>query len=671
MTGSGLTRVYAARPGARPMAPEDLWMIPRVGGPVPSGDGTWVAVPVTTYDLATNEGRSRIWRVPVSVEAETEPSWPLTAPEVSSGEPAVSPDGRWLAFTRKGANGKPQLHLLPLEGGEARTLTDLPLGVFDPRWLPDNSGLIFIAPLCAGYLTPTATATELARRAKDPVKAHVTEARVYRYWDTWLTTGEVPHLFVYDLASGAARDLTPDSTLWLDWMEPVGQYDLAPDGREVAFAGITFDEARGLLRSAIYTVPVAGGPVTCLTSDHPADDSRPRYSPDGRYLVYGAQADPFFYADRVRLRLRDRASGADEPWLAEWDLSPAGWVWGPDGGLYFLAEEDGRVSLFTWRGTGAPVRVVRGGVIRHLTPAGPNRLGFTWESLVEPPEVHLCAGDGMGLIRRTRFTAAATSTFGMGEVREARFPGAEGEPVQMFVVLPPGEASARPRPLVQVIHGGPHGIAADGFSFRWNPHLFAAPGYVAGLVNFQGSTSWGQDFARRIQGGWGDRPYQDLMVATDLLITTGLANPGRLAAAGGSYGGYLVAWIAGQTDRFRCLINHAGVFDLLSEYAGDVTQGARQAFGGEAWDGLEAIDRWSPVRFAAGMRTPMLVTHGERDFRVTVNQGLQCYGLLKAKGVPARLVYFPDENHWVMQPRNALLWYREVHAWLARFLAPA
>jgi dipeptidyl aminopeptidase/acylaminoacyl peptidase len=194
---------------------------------------------------------------------------------------------------------------------------------------------------------------------------------------------------------------------------------------------------------------------------------------------------------------------------------------------------------------------------------------------------------------------------------------------------------------------------------------------VAALVNFQGSTSWGQDFARRIQGAWGDRPYRDIMAATDLLVAAGLADGERLAAAGGSYGGYLVAWIAGQTDRFRCLVNHAGVFDLLGDYAGDVTQGLRQAFGGEAWDGLEAIDRWSPVRFAARMQTPMLVTHGERDFRVTVNQGLQCYGLLKAKGVPARLVYFPDEHHWVTQPRNALLWYREVHAWLARFLGRA
>jgi dipeptidyl aminopeptidase/acylaminoacyl peptidase len=651
------------------MTPGDLWAIPRVGAPAPSRDGTWLAVPVTTYALAVNEGRSRIWRVDLLAEADA--PRPLTAPEVSSGEPAVSPDGRWLAFSRKDAQGKPQLHLLPLEGGEARSLTDLPLGVFDPRWLPDGSGLVFVAPLCSGHLTPAATATELARRAKDPVKAHVTEARVYRYWDTWLTTGEVPHLFVLDLASGAARDLTPDSTLWLDWMEPAGQYDIAPDGREVAFAGIAFDEGRGLLRSGIYTVPVAGGPVVGLTSDHPADDSRPRYSPDGRYLVYGAQADPFFYADRVRLRRRDRASGADEPWMAEWDLSPTEWVWAPAGGLYLLAEEDGRLSLFAWPGRGTPTRLVRGGVVRYLTLAGPDRLCFTWESLREPPEVHLCAPDGTALARRTRFTAAATAAFGTGEVREARFTGAEGERVQMFVVLPPGEARAGPRPLVQVIHGGPHGIAADGFSFRWNPHLFAAPGYVAALVNFQGSTSWGQDFARRIQGAWGDRPYRDIMAATDLLVAAGLADGERLAAAGGSYGGYLVAWIAGQTDRFRCLVNHAGVFDLLGDYAGDVTQGLRQAFGGEAWDGLEAIDRWSPVRFAARMQTPMLVTHGERDFRVTVNQGLQCYGLLKAKGVPARLVYFPDEHHWVTQPRNALLWYREVHAWLARFLGRA
>ena len=260
------------------------------------------------------------------------------------------------------------------------------------------------------------------------------------------------------------------------------------------------------------------------------------------------------------------------------------------------------------------------------------------------------------------------SRFATGEVREMSFEGAKGETVQMFVVLPPGADTSKKLPLVHVIHGGPHGISPDAFHPRWNAQLFAAPGYVAALVNFQGSTSWGQDFAQRIQGAWGDRPFEDVMRATDVLIASGLVDERRMAATGGSYGGYMAAWIEGHTDRFRCIVNHAGVYDTLSQYASDVSQGRDRSFGGEPWDGIEKITEWNPAHAAQGFNTPMLVLHGERDYRVPVTQGLECYGVLKAKGVPARLVYFPDENHWVLKPRNSVFWYREVHAWLERFL---
>jgi len=223
-------------------------------------------------------------------------------------------------------------------------------------------------------------------------------------------------------------------------------------------------------------------------------------------------------------------------------------------------------------------------------------------------------------------------------VREMQFEGAYGETVQMFVVLPPGYQPGRKYPLVQVVHGGPHGISPDAFHFRWNGQAFAAPGYVAALVNFQGSTSWGQDFAQRIQGAWGDRPFDDVMKATNALIAAGLVDETRMAAAGGSYGGYMASWIEGHTDRFKCIVNHAGVYDLLSQYASDVTQGRAQSMGGEPWEGIEVIDRWNPARYANGFTTPMLVLHGEKDYRVPVSQGLECYGVLKAKGVPARLV---------------------------------
>src|SRR5215470_1523821 len=279
------TTLYPARKGTRSLTARDVWQIPRVGAPVPSPDGSLLAVPVTTYDLETNKGLTRLWLVPVN---GGEPR-ALTSADVSSAEPAFSPDGRRLAFTRKGENGKAQLHVMPLDGGEAEKLTDLPLGVFDPTWLPNGSGLVFAAFVLQGHFTPEATKAEIERREKDPVKAHVTEDRVYRFWDTWLTTGEVPHLFVIDLATRAVRDLTPESVAWFDWMDLSGQYDVAPDGGEVAFAGITFDEKRSLMRTGVWTAPISGGGATCLTSDHPADDLRPRYTPDGKAIVYGMQ----------------------------------------------------------------------------------------------------------------------------------------------------------------------------------------------------------------------------------------------------------------------------------------------------------------------------------------------------------------------------------------------
>ena len=654
-------QVHPARTGQRPMTAEDIWRLPRVGAPSPAPDGLACAVTVGQWDFDKQLSRSRIWWVPLSGEPRA-----LTAPDKSSTEPRVSPDGKQLAFVRRNDGGKAQIHLMPLDGGEARSLTDLPLGAFDPRWLPDGSGLVFGAMLIKGHLTAEATKLEVERRDKDPVKAHVTEDRLYRFWDTWLTTGEVPHLFHLDLASGALRDLTPAATWWFDWMDPSGQFDIAPDGKEIVLSATEFDEQRSLIQSFIWTVPLKGGEPRCITRGEQSGDAAPRYSRDGRHVVFGRQHNHFFYADRVCLMRYDRASGAIEPIAADWALSPSHWEFAADGALLIEAEDAARISMFRWVGTGPPERIVRGGAVTGVKPAGAH-VWYSQSSMASPPELYV--RDAGGASRRvTSFTDAIAAEYSLGEAREVTFEGAFGESVQMFVLYPPGPAPTTPQPLVHLVHGGPHAISADAFSWRWNPHLFASPGYVVALVNFQGSTSWGQDFAKRIQGAWAERPFEDVMKATDLLVASGLVDEQRMAMAGGSYGGYMAAWIAGHTDRFRCIINHAGVADLVGQYASDVTQGRQESAGGDAWDGLDRMERWSPVRFASGFNTPMLVLHGERDYRVPVGHGLEIYGILKAKGVPARLVYFPDENHWVLKAHNSLLWFREVHGWLKRWL---
>ena len=657
-----------SRAGKRAMTAEDLWKFLRVGHPSPLPDGSGVVVPVTGYDLELNRGRSRLWLLP----SQGAPR-PLTSEEHSSSEPSVSPDGKRVAFVRAQGEEKAQVYVLPLDGGEGERLTDMPLGVFDPHWFPDGRRLAFGAWLLADAPTPQGTRELAEKRAKDPVKIHVTEDRLYRFWDRWLTGGETPHLFVLDLESKALTDLTPEGAGWFDFMEPSGQYDIAPDGSEIAFVANASKPPHMKLRWALFTVPAGGGAVRCLTPEGTPENSndahRPRYSPDGRSILYGLQRDPYFYADRVRLTRYDRASGEHTVLTEGWDRSASAWEFLPDGTLLVEAEDRARVKLFRFGPKDAePAVLCEAGTIGGGRPAKDGRIYFTAQSLVAPAEVASCRSDGSDLRRASHFNDALLEEIALGEVREMEFEGADGRAVQMFVVLPPGFDPEAKYPLVHVIHGGPHGISGDNFHYRWNPQLFASGGYVAASVNFHGSTSFGQEFAACIQGGHGDKPFTDIMKATDALVATGFVDEGRMAATGGSYGGYLVCWIAGNTDRFRCLVNHAGVFDLLAEYASDVTQGRHQAYGGEPWNRLDAIDRWNPARFAGGFVTPMLVIHGERDYRVPHTQALSVYNIYKAKGVDARLVFFPDENHWVLKPRNSIAWNREVHSWLRRYL---
>lgn len=646
-----------------------MWAIPRVGPPAPAPDGSWIAVPVTTYSADEETGGTKRECVIHRVDPTDGSSRPLTRAERSSTDPRVSPCGRWLAFVRAEKDEPGQLYVLPVQGGEARCLTDLPYGVSSPLWLPDGSGLVITVRLLRGFPTPEATKTELERRKKAPPAPRVTEDRVYRFWDSWLVGGDLHHLFHVELASGEARDLMPDSELWFPFLSPGSGKDIAPDGSEVAFVGLWLDDGTPQeLKSAVHVVPIEGGTPRRVTPVGPAGESGPRYSPDGRTLLYGRKEDPHFYADRVRLWELDRATGEATPRLDDWDLSPGGWRIADDGAIVLTAADQGRTAVFRLDpGSNQPVRLIQGGTASDLAVTG-STIWFRYESLSHPPEVARCGLDASDARRATTFAAEALDALSLGEVRDARFEGAEGESVQMYLVLPPDYQPGRRYPLVQVIHGGPHGASADSFHFRWNAHLFAAPGYVAALVNFQGSIGFGQDFAQRIQGGMGDRPYRDIMAATDELIECGLVDPDRMAAAGGSYGGYMAAWIATQTDRFRCVVNHAGVFDWLTQYGSDVTQSRGQALGGQPWDGLPAMDRYDPARHMENATTPMLILHGAKDYRVPVGQAYECYGILKARGATARLVVFEDENHWVLKRHNSITWYDEVHAWFARFL---
>ena len=683
VTGVLLTgaAVAAPKPAAprRPMTVDDLWSMQRVGAPAISPDGRWAAFAVTTFSKEENKGDSDLWLVPTDASA---PARRLTFNIGTDASPIWSPDGTRLAFVSKRGDSPAQIHVLPIAGGESEAVTSLPVAASDPRWFADGKRIAFLAstwPDLNGDFAAVKKRTEAQK--KDKTKAQASESRAFRYWDHSLTDSTVAHVFCVDLASRRVTDLLPGWSRWWDFEGAEGNWDLAPDGSEIVFSANATDLPHRTLNFDLWAVALratadgleAAAPRN-LTPEHPAEDVRPRYTPDGRHLVFGRGRRVEIDPDFTRLARLDRATGAARELAPEWDASPSSWTLTPDGTtIVFLAQERGRTHLYAMPadGSAAPRIVVRGGNCANAA-AGPRGLVvYARDSISEPAELFATTLTGKPAVRAlTSFNAARIAGLDFGSVRDVTFPGAGGALVQMFIVHPPGFDASKRWPLLQVIHGGPHGASLDQFHYRWNAALLASRGHVVALVNFHGSTGFGQEFAASILGAHGDKPFDDIMAATDWLIAQGFIDASRMAAAGGSYGGYLVDWILGHTDRFAALVSHAGVYDLMAQFASDATWGRSNNYGATPWEDPARIDRWSPNRYAAHFKTPTLILHGENDFRVPVPQGIELHGVLTAKGVPSRLVVFPDENHWILKPQSAARWWNELFTWLERYAGP-
>ncbi|MGQ0848298.1 MAG: S9 family peptidase [Actinomycetota bacterium] len=650
----------------RPISPADLWRLPRVGSPVPLPGGGGVVVTVTTFDVAANRGSGQLW-----LAQPDHKSRPLTPPELDAAKPTVR--GSQLAFIASaGDEKKKQVYLIDVteESPTPNLLTSLPLGVLGSRWTPHGSALIVLAYVLKGHLTLEATAAELSRRAEEKFTVHVSEDATFRYWDTWLTTGEVPHLFRLEPASGQLEDLTPTSVRWWSWPntdDPWDDFDISPDGTRLAYSADASSPPHRQLRHSVFELDLATGAEKELTPDATSHSRRPRYSPDGSEIAFGQQLVPGFYGDRVRLVIHNRQSGLQRILTETWDHSADSWTFDPRGRLIFLAENGGRTGLFRLGEDDIqPSLLTTGGTLGSPVVDEEGIVSFAHHSFGEAPEIATLGDDG-SIEPYTSFARPLLEGIEWGEVEDVVFTGADQAPVQMFLLHPPHPESG-PAPLVHLIHGGPHGITADGWQWRWHAHTFAAAGYLVAMVNFHGSTSFGQAFTASIQGAWGDKPYRDIEAATDLLIGRGLVDETRMAVAGGSYGGYLAAFVTSQTGRYTCAIVHAGVTNFGGMYASDLTSGRPLAYGAEIFEDRATVERYSPSSQSAGYSTPTLVIHGERDYRVPATQGLEIYGVLKAKGVPAKLVYYPDENHWILSPQASLHWYDQVLQWLNLYL---
>ncbi|MEM8883490.1 MAG: S9 family peptidase [Planctomycetota bacterium] len=628
----------------RPLTPEDLWQIPRVGRAAPSPDGTLLLVPVTTHDLEENRGRTRLWLH----ESGRKPR-ALTAADADASQPRWSPDGTRIAFVRQDDEKKSQIFVLDLRGGEAQAITACEEGATDPRWYPDGKRIAFAMRV---------------RVHEKEERAYVSEERVPRFWDRWLTDGLRWHIATVSAEGGDVTDLMPRFRSRMTVQSPEGGWDLAPDGKEIVFSAMR-SKPKARTRWGLYRLRAGKKPELL---DTPGWDAwRPRYSPDGRQVLFGWAADDPSWARQSRLATLDRKSGRVQTLADKWTLSPLEWEWSGTDALC-LADVEGRVGLFRVSRRAQPFELRRGGTYTGLTPAA-GRVFTTHSSLKRPWEVVSCAADGSDERRETRHTAAAIKSFQLGKVEDVTFRGADDAPVQMFLVHPP--KPRKKQKLLHLIHGGPHGHFGDIWHPRWCAQAFAAQGYLCACVNFHGSKGWGDAFANSIVGAWGDKPYRDIMAATDWLIEKRGVDKKRMAVSGGSYGGYLTTWITTQTNRFACAVNHAGVCDKQTQFGSEIPENQGTQAGGDLWSGEEsqaALDRYNPLRHVGGIKTPTLILHGEQDYRVPYIQALQLYNILQLRRVPTRIAIYPDENHWILKPANSVHWYGEFLDWLKRWM---
>lgn len=670
--GRGRRGGAGARGATRVLDPERLWRLARLGGLALSPDGTRAACTVTQPDVAGNAMRAGIWLLPVHGGGQPRR---LTTCGDKDGAPAWSPDGTRLAFTARrrhagGLDASPQLYVIEADGGEARRVSDFAPGVEAFRWTADGRGVVFVSWLWPGLRGAAAQARRFAYERGRLSSGYLTTEGQYRHWDRFLPQGRVPRLCHLDLDSGRVRDLFEGTELELPRADPgLEHFDLSPDGRRLAFVRDPSPHKASAHCAELVEMELRSRRTRVLGAAGPWDFTGPRYDPAGRRLAVVAAPRGEVHTAFGQLAVFDadaRFEGATA--LGELDVQ-SGLRWSADGAqVLFLADERGRCHV--WRhdlAEGRTEMAVRGGTVLAFEPgpvSNPCIVALA-DSALHPPRIHLHA-PGAAPRRLERFNDAELAGVGLGRVEEHTLAGALGDPVQMWLVYPRGFDARRRHAVAHVIHGGPYVASGDSFSWRWNAHVLASRGMVVAMVNYHGSSGFGWAFRHAIVGRQGELEGQDLEAATDWLRRQGWADPARIHAAGGSYGGYLVAWLNGHAaaGRYRSIVCHAGVFDRVATWSADSYTERHRDMGATYWDDPARVRAQSPATYAGAMHTPTFVTHGALDCRVPDHNGLALYNTLKARGVPARLLWFPDENHWVLKPQNSLQWYAEVLDWL-------
>ncbi len=662
-----LTALAQAPVAAKPYTIQDQVSLRRVLGFKVSPDGTRLVYPLRTTDLEANKGRIDLWVVNVD---GTNARQLTSAPEPDT-DPAWAPDGKSIFFLSP-RGGSSQVWRLSLEGGEPVPVTTSPIDVDSFVVSRDGAQLAFAAETFPDCESLACTKQRLDEKAKSKATGAVYDQLFVRHWDTW-KDGRRAHLFVQKVAGGTPVDVTRKLAADAP-TKPFGgseEYTFTPDGKAVVFTARDVGNKEAWSTDLdLFLTPADGSkPPTKLTTTNRATDTAPLFSPDGTQLAYLAMRRPGYEADRLRVILKDWAKGTERVLTEAWDRSPDSLAFSKDGKtLYAAADDLGQKALFAIDvASGAVTRVFNQGHVGAID-ASTTQLLFALDSLTAPVDVVALPFDGRGAVKKvTSVNADLLAKVKLGTPEQFSFKGAKDEQVYAWLVKPPDFDAKKKYPLAFLIHGGPQGSFGNDWHYRWNPQVYAAHGYVALMVDFHGSTGYGQAFTDAINGDWGGAPLDDLKKGlAAALAKYPFIDDKRLTALGASYGGFMINLIAGVwNEPWKALVSHDGNLDERFAYFDtEELWFPEWEHGGTPWEHPEGYSKHNPIDHVAAWKVPMLVVHGGKDYRVVDTQGLSVFTALQRRGVPSRFLYFPDENHWVLKPANSVLWHETVLGWL-------
>ncbi len=681
----------------RPFTFEDMMQLKRIGEPIVSPDSKWVAFTAVDVNLDENTRKPHLWIVAINGgEARR-----LT-PASGKGEERIrfAPDGKSILF-ESSRDGGSQIWTQDFDSstgtltGEPRKVTNISTETSGGMWSPDGKSILFVSEVYPDCKDDACNKQRDEDRSNSKVKASIFTQLMFRHWNHYFD-GKYSHLFIISTEGGAARDLTPGAHEVPPFsLGGQDQYAFSPDGKEVAYTSNLDPVPAISTNSDIFLVPATGGEPKKITTN-PGSDGTPMYSPDGKYIAYRSQLRGGYESDRFRLMLYERATGKIT------DLTPAfdRWVdsmaWSPDSKtIYFTAENEGEAPIYALNLTAPnawPQELVDGFndspaptpdgkklVFDQMSIAAPNEI---YSAPLQFPQCRMAVPPGSYkypdcLLTKARplttMNQGVLSKVEMQPLESFWFNGAAKEKVQGFLLRPPNFDAGKKYPVKFLIHGGPEGAWGDDWSYRWNPELFAASGYVVVTINFHGSTGYGQKFIDAINGDWGGAPFQDLMLGLDYAEKNyPFIDKDRECALGASYGGYAINWIEGHTTRFKCLVSHDGMFNTESAFGTTEELWFNEwEFKGTPWTNREMYRKWSPHLSATNFKTPILVVHGQLDYRLDVSEGFQMFTTAQRLKIPSKMLYFPDEGHWVLKPQNSRLWYRTVNGWVDEWTEPA